>query len=176
MYINQYLNIESMFRGIKHNFSRILPLLFLVLAYFFDKRIFIFTLVVCLDIIKHFTELYFHIAIPIYPFDYGIIIMSYLFSPLYGFYLIIAMFITRILLLDFKTRHLVKLPILVLTSLASFLLRNYNLSIIGPIMFSLRYVIEYFISLLTTGSINTNKLPVRIINILFAALCFIVFF
>ena len=180
MFINKYLNLESVFSETKqfftNNLFKLIPFLSLIFVYFLDKKLFIFTLIICLDVLKHFIELMFHIAIPIYPFDYGMIIMSYLFSPIFGLYLILAMLVTRILLIDFKTRHLVKLPILIFIVLIAPLFRSYNLLIVGPILFGLRYIIEYCVSFLISGHINLNNIPVRIINILMSALCFMILF
>ncbi len=155
--------------------SSVLVLTFVFfLMFFWARPIFAMSIFIVCDVLKSYFEKSTGVSIPIYFFDYGVIICSYLYNPIYGLMLIIAMLGVRILFADFKVKHLVKLPILFLLAILSNILNYFPLLYIGIGLFVLRYILEYTISGIM-GNLSFEDLGDRVINI-FSTLVFYIIF
>jgi hypothetical protein len=137
---------------------------FAIILYFVNKKYFFIALFVVLDILLHIFEANFHINTRIYPFDYGVVLLSFMYGFEYGLILLLTMIITRIIQMKFKPAHLTKISILVMVAILSNVLNFFPILVIGPLMFLSRYILEFIFKLLIIRQFDAKNWLGRIIN------------
>jgi hypothetical protein len=168
-------NFNELKNVINKYITKILIILSLILFYAIKKEWFLFLSFILLDIAKYFFEKYIKLSIPIYPIDYGIVILSYLYNPFYSLILIFSMIIIRLILIDFKSRHLLKIPILAIIAYISYTLKFVPLTILGPLLFIFRYIIDYSIKFMINHNFELKTIPQRVINIILTIIFYSIF-
>jgi hypothetical protein len=168
---NSDRNIFTIVSALKDKYTYVLMIIPVLLIYLISKNIFFMLIFVFLDVWKTLLEKISGFPIPLYFLDYGIIMCSYLISPVHGIILIFIMFALRIAFSDFKPRHLIKLPILLMIAFLSHLMNPLPLTLVGPCLFLSRYVVEYMLSAIGMTPVSSN-LPERILNIIITIIFF----
>ncbi|MBD3202778.1 hypothetical protein GF327_00655 [Candidatus Woesearchaeota archaeon] len=156
---------ENIYRAIRKIRCLIFPLLIPLFLFFVSRMIFFISLFIFLDLVKSYIEFNFRIRFfPVYFLDIGIILCSYVYSPFIGMIIVLFLVINRIVFADLKKRHFIKIMFLLIICFLTNLLNNLSILLIGPLMFVLRYVMEYTLQLVVNKNIDLRKFPDRIIN------------
>ncbi len=144
----------------------------LLILSFLQKYVLFAIIFSVLDLLNSYIEMKFRIDLLLDFALIGVILLSNYGYIGLSFIVILFFVINRILIGKFEKRHLLKIPIFITISLISSSLGFLSLSILGPVLFLVRFALEYFIELSFFGTLTLNRIPRRTLHFIAAVLFF----
>lgn len=163
VHYKNYLEPVSVF--INENHRKLILLVFASALFFTFKTVFFLLAFFALDFMVSYIDLKYKIDML---FDFspiGMIAFCYAISPNYSFLFAGMMLIPRIITGKLEKRHLIKVPILIIIGFLAGLFNFAPIAILGGILFTLRYIMEYALDFAMAGYIDTSRIPRRILHL-----------